>query len=70
MARWRGAVRALADRATEPDRPRAGRAEITERRSEFTDSDDWNTDATSGSRTTASVFFSTSATNRFGLDFE
>jgi hypothetical protein len=39
---------------------------MTDRSNEFTASDVWKTDATSGSRTTATVLPLISAANRFG----
>ena len=39
---------------------------MTDRSSEFTDSEDWNTDATSGSSTTATVLPFIKGANRFG----
>jgi hypothetical protein len=43
-------------------------ADITDRRKALTASDDWNTAATSGSRTTATVPSVIFAENRFGFD--
>jgi hypothetical protein len=42
---------------------------MTERSSELTDSDDWNTDATSGSRTTATLRAFNRLAKRFGRAF-
>jgi hypothetical protein len=41
---------------------------ITERRKEFAESDELNTDVTSGSSTTPTAFFGIRPANRFGFD--